>query len=213
MIRIKVFVFNPFMENTYVLYDDSRECIIVDPGCYTEEERNALTSFIAAENLRPVGLINTHTHVDHILGNNFLHRTYGLKPIIHQAGELFLKSAPEHASIFGIEAERMVLPENFLEDGDTFTFGNSALEIVYTPGHANGSICLISHQDRFILTGDVLFQGSIGRTDLPTGNFELLAESIQQKIYTLPDDYVVYPGHGPHTTVGEEKQNNPFVNA
>lgn len=213
MIRIKVFVFNPFMENTYLLYDETGECIIVDPGCYTEEERKALTGFIASEKLVPVALVNTHTHVDHILGNNFIYNTYQIKPLIHQAGEIFLKSAPEHASIFGIEAERMVLPEKYIDEGDEIRFGNSKLEVIYTPGHANGSVCLISHPDKFILSGDVLFQGSIGRTDLPSGNFDLLAESIQQKIYTLPGDYTVYPGHGPETSVEAERNHNPFVNA
>lgn len=201
------------MENTYLLYDETGECIIVDPGCYTEEERKALTGFIASEKLVPVALVNTHTHVDHILGNNFIYNTYQIKPLIHQAGEIFLKSAPEHASIFGIEAERMVLPEKYIDEGDEIRFGNSKLEVIYTPGHANGSVCLISHPDKFILSGDVLFQGSIGRTDLPSGNFDLLAESIQQKIYTLPGDYTVYPGHGPETSVEAERNHNPFVNA
>lgn len=213
MIRIKVFEFNPFMENTYVLYDETGECVIVDPGCYTAEERQTLSGFIASENLIPVALVNTHTHVDHILGNNFIYNTYQLKPLIHKAGEIFLKSAPGHASIFGIEAEEMVLPEKYIDEGDEIRFGNSKLEVIYTPGHANGSVCLISHPDKFVLSGDVLFQGSIGRTDLPSGNFDLLAESIQQKIYTLPGDYTVYPGHGPETSVEEERNHNPFVNA
>lgn len=213
MINIKVFVFNPFMENTYILHDDTKECIIIDPGCSTDDERNTLRTYIEQEKLKPVGLINTHTHVDHILGNNFVFRTYKLKPVIHKEGEMFLESAPEHASIFGIEAERMILPEKYLEDGEYIQFGNSSLEVLYTPGHANGSICLVSHDHRFVITGDVLFQGGIGRTDLPTGNYETLLESITQKLYTLPDEYAVYPGHGPGTTIGEEKSDNPFIRA
>lgn len=213
MISIKVFQFNPFGENTYVLYNESGQCLIVDPGCYTEDERQQLTNFIENKKLSPVAVVNTHTHVDHILGNNFLYRRYGLKPLIHPKAEVFLKSAPEHASIFGIEAERMVLPEKFLEENDQLQLGDDVLDIVYTPGHADGSICIINHAGRFVLTGDVLFSGSIGRTDLPTGDFDILADSIHQKLYTLPEDYLVYPGHGPATSIGEEKHTNPYVNA
>jgi glyoxylase-like metal-dependent hydrolase (beta-lactamase superfamily II) len=211
MIRIKVFVFNPFQENTYVLHDETLECVIIDPGCYGPVEEKQLSDYIASNHLKPVALINTHAHIDHILGNNFMHQTYGLKPLLHKAGEIFLKSAPEHGKMFGFNVDEMVLPEQFLEDNETFRFGNSNLEIRYTPGHVDGSVCLVNHENRFVITGDVLFNQSIGRTDLPTGDFDLLIQSITQKLYTLPDDYLVYPGHGPATTIGDEKLGNPFV--
>jgi hydroxyacylglutathione hydrolase len=161
--------------------------------------------------LKPVALLNTHTHIDHILGNNFIYETYGLKPLVHKAGEVFLESAPEHGSMFGLNVKKMVLPEKYLEENQAFRFGHSSLEVLYTPGHVDGSVCLVSHESRFVITGDVLFNGSIGRTDLPTGDFDLLAESITEKLYTIPDDYIAYPGHGPVTTIGDEKSENPFV--
>lgn len=211
MIRIKVFVFNPFRENTYVLHDNTRDCIIVDPGCSSDLEESELLSYIEANKLRPVKLINTHTHIDHILGNNFIYKTFNLKPVIHLDGERFLKSAPEYGTVFGLQVNEMIMPEKHLDEGDKIYFGHTVLEVLYTPGHADGSICLVSHENRFVVTGDVLFNGSIGRTDLPTGNFDLLADSITRKLYTLPDDYTVYPGHGPETTIGIEKMQNPFV--
>lgn len=211
MIHIKVFVFNPFQENTYLLHDETRECVIIDPGCYSAEEELELTQYIKDERLKPVALINTHTHIDHILGNNFIYKTYGLKPVVHKAGEVFLETAPEHGSLFGFNVGKMVMPEKYLEENQVFKFGNSSLDVLYTPGHVDGSICLVNHENRFVISGDVLFNGSIGRTDLPTGDFDLLAKSIREKLYTLPDNFVVHPGHGPATTIGEEKTGNPFV--
>ncbi|MDZ4205408.1 MAG: MBL fold metallo-hydrolase [Bacteroidales bacterium] len=211
MIRIKVFVFNPFQENTYLLYDQTQECAIVDPGCYTENEKKHLKEFIDSENLLPVASINTHTHIDHVLGNSFVYEAFGLKPLIHHEGFQFLESAQEHGMAFGLKVAEIIHPEIFLNEGEVVLFGKSQLEILYTPGHADGSICLVSHENRFVITGDVLFNGSIGRTDLPTGNFDLLEENIRTKLYTLPDDYIVYPGHGPATSIGEEKTGNPYV--
>jgi glyoxylase-like metal-dependent hydrolase (beta-lactamase superfamily II) len=211
MIRIKVFVFNPFQENTYVLHDETLECVIIDPGCHNSGEEQELARYIRDENLKPVALINTHPHIDHVLGNNFVYNTYKLRPLIHAAGEVFLKAIAEHGSMFGLEVEEPVLPEKYLEEGEIFSFGNAELEILYTPGHVDGSVCLANHENRFVITGDVLFNGSIGRTDLPTGDFDLLAQSITQKLYSLPDDFVAYPGHGPATTIGDEKFGNPYV--
>lgn len=211
MIRIKVFIFNPFQENTYILHDSTGECVIIDPGCYTDAEESKLSRYIKDHHLKPVALINTHTHIDHILGNNFVTFTYGLKPQIHLAGEMFLESAPDYGAMFGLRVSELAMPEKYLEDREIFRFGSSSLEILYTPGHVDGSVCLVNHESRFVITGDVLFNGSIGRTDLPTGDFSLLEESIKEKLYTLPDDYIVHPGHGPATTIGEEKTGNPFV--
>jgi len=213
MIQVKVFVFNPFQENTYLVYDDTGECVVVDPGCATPEEEQKLSGFINDKNLKPVALVNTHTHIDHILGNNFISNSYHLKPLIHQAGEIFLQHAHEHGKMFGFNVKAMVRPEKYLREGANINFGKSVLEVLYTPGHVDGSICLVSNSGRFVITGDVLFNGSIGRTDLPTGNFATLEESIITKLYPLPDDYIVYPGHGPATSIGNEKSANPYVNA
>jgi len=211
MITIEKFVFSPFYENTYILYDESGECIIIDPGCLEPTEENELADFIARKNLKPVKQIFTHCHIDHIFGANFIYSKYNLKPEIHEAALPFLIRGNEQARVYGFDLPKVVEPESFIEEGDKIKFGTSELDVVYTPGHADGSICFISHRQKFVITGDVLFQGSIGRTDFPTGDFDLLMESIRTKLYTLEDDLTVYPGHGEKTTIGFEKRNNPFV--
>lgn len=211
MIYLKSFVFNGFQVNTYVLYDDSKECIIIDPACYQDFEKKQFINFIQKQELIPVCMINTHCHIDHVLGNNFVFETYGIKPEIHKDGLPFINSSTEQAWSFGFEMDEIVKPEKFLKEDDIVKFGNSELEVIYTPGHADGSICLISSESKFVITGDVLFEGSIGRTDLPTGDFEVLTSNIREKLFILPDDYIVYPGHGLTTTIGFEKRNNPFV--
>lgn len=211
MLKIKRFVCNSFQVNTYVLSDETGECLIVDPGCYFEQERKALSDYIMQNQLKPVRLVNTHAHVDHILGNNYVSSLYKIYPEMHKSGLLFLDSAIDQAWGFGFELESIVYPRKYLVDGEMVQFGHSELQAVYTPGHADGSMCFISHAERFVITGDVLFLGSIGRTDLPTGNFDVLIDNIQKKLCVLPDDYVVYPGHGPDTTIGVEKDSNPFL--
>lgn len=211
MITVKIFVFNSFSVNSFVLHDETGDCIIIDPGCSSASEQNKLSDYITGNNLRPVALINTHYHVDHILGNHFVCEKYNLKPSGHKEGKLFWETAHEFGSVFGVSIDEIRKPEIFVEEGDLITFGNSSLEVRYTPGHANGSICLLSHVDKFVIAGDVLFYGSIGRTDLPTGNFDVLMDSIESKLFTLDDDYIVYPGHGPKTNIGYEKISNPFI--
>lgn len=211
MITIEKFVFNPFQENTYIVYDETKDCIIIDPGCYDSYEQKHLAQLVKSFDLKPVCLINTHCHVDHILGNNYVVAKYDLQQCIHKAGLGFLRDAHKHAGMYGIDMEPLAGPVKFLEEGDTVGLGNSGLEVLYTPGHADGSICLLSRNDRFVITGDVLFRDSIGRTDFPTGDFDLLMQSIRDKLFILGDDFTVYPGHGPETTIGHEKVNNPFV--
>lgn len=211
MIQIKKFAFNAFQVNTLVLFDETKDCIIVDPSCYEDYERKGLVEFVKTNDLNVVKQINTHCHVDHILGNNFVKDYFGAELEIHQAGELFLKNAPQHGMAFGFSIEELIEPANFLEDGDTVNFGNSSLRVLYTPGHVDGSICLYSEKDNFVIVGDVLFYGSIGRTDLPSGNFDLLKKSIHEKLFVLDNKTKVIPGHGPDTSIGFEKQNNPFV--
>ncbi|HRH65489.1 MAG TPA: MBL fold metallo-hydrolase [Bacteroidia bacterium] len=211
MITIQSFTFNPFEENMYVLYDETKEAAIIDPGCYTAAEKQALSHFIEKEGLKPVKLLNTHAHLDHMLGNNFVASRYRLDLEMHEADLELLQSAPVYGQIWGIKPEPSPDPSSFLKEGDTVTFGHSTLGVLFTPGHCPGSITFYSAAEKFAIAGDVLFYGSIGRTDLPGGNHELLIRSIREKIFPLGDDTIVYSGHGPATTVGFEKQHNPFL--
>jgi glyoxylase-like metal-dependent hydrolase (beta-lactamase superfamily II) len=212
MIKIERFIFNLFEVNTYVLYDETKESVIIDPGCYESAEQNRLKKFIEEKGLKPVRLLNTHTHIDHILGNQFIVNQYNIKPEIHEKGLIFLNKLPDTAVGFGMIVNEVPQPGNFINDGDIIKFGNSRLKVLYTPGHANGSVCFYNEEQKFVIVGDVLFNQSIGRTDLPTGDFDLLNKSIEEELFTLPDDVIVYPGHGPETTIGFEKINNPYVN-
>ena len=211
MISIQAFVFNPFSENTYILYDDSKECVIIDPGCSTEDERKELVGFIEDENLKPVRLLNTHCHIDHVFGNSFVAKKYNLGLEIHKLDLEVLHSLPQVSHLYGLNAEESIEPSNFLEEGEKITFGNSTLDIVFTPGHSPGSICFINQEGKFVIGGDVLFYGSIGRTDLPGGDHETLLTSIREKLFVLEDDFSVFSGHGEETTIGFEKKNNPFL--
>lgn len=209
--QIHKITFNDFGVNTYIISDDTRECIIIDAACYTPEEEQHLTNYISEHQLMPVKIVNTHSHMDHILGNPFAKKTYNIPLLAHAKGNSFIKTATASASVFGFHIKETVYPDDYLDEGNQVTFGNSSLDVFYTPGHADGSICLYSEKERFLISGDVLFRDSIGRTDLPTGDYDVLNEQIKTKIFTLPDETIVYPGHGPNTTVGEETMNNPFV--
>jgi len=194
-----------------LLHDETGECIIIDPGFYEDHEKTELTTFVSANKLSPVRLIYTHCHVDHILGNNFIVDTYGLKPELHRAGLPFLPQGQHQGRIYGFDLESPRGEPSFIEHGDLIEFGASSLKAVYTPGHVDGSLCFINYPQRFVITGDVLFRDSIGRTDFPTGDFDLLMESIHNQLFTLEDGFTVYCGHGPETTIGYEKVNNPFI--
>ena len=210
--NITRFVFNSFGVNTYILKDDNGKCLIIDPACQYESEERELLDYIASNHLKPVGMVNTHFHVDHIVGNTMICKTFHLKPQCHKNCKMFWETAAEFGAVFGIKLENLIIPFDFIEEGDIITFGNSSVEVLYTPGHADGSICLVNHAERYVVSGDVLFRDSIGRTDLPTGDFDTLYSSITTKLFSLPDDYIVYPGHGPETSIGYEKLNNPFLN-
>lgn len=212
MLKIDSFTFNPFQENTYVLSDDSGECIIIDPGCYDAEEKEELAIFIDSKGLKPVKILLTHAHIDHVLGINFLAGKYGLPIVMNSIETELLKSASIYGQMWGIQVEPAPDPQEFLKDGDTFTFGKTELEVLFTPGHSPGSLSFYHRPTKQLIAGDVLFYGSIGRTDLPGGNFETLEKSIRTKLYTLEDDVIVYSGHGQSTTIGHEKRTNPFVN-
>jgi hydroxyacylglutathione hydrolase len=210
MATIQAFPNNPYQENTYLLYDDSGECAIIDPGMYTAAEQNAVVNLIAQHQLKPVLLLNTHCHIDHVLGNKFVFDQYGLKPQFHEGEMAVLEAMPVWAQQSGIRYELSPLPETYLPETGTITFGNTTLELIFAPGHSPAHLCFYSAADQVLIGGDVLFRGSIGRTDLPGGNHTQLINNIQQKLFLLPDDCTVYPGHGPETTIGFEKATNPF---
>ncbi len=211
MSNVVRFVFNPFQENTYVLYDETLECVIIDPGCSTPEEEHKLKRFIAEKHLKPVKLINTHCHIDHIMGNRFVKDTYQTPIFMHRDEQPVLDAAVQYGSMMGLQMAPPPPADHFLEPGTTIGFGNTSFQILYTPGHSPASVSFYNAQGGYVIAGDVLFQGSIGRTDLPGGDFDTLEDSIKTQLYVLPDDTVVYCGHGPQTTIGTEKRNNPFV--
>ena len=210
MIHVASFAFNPFQENTYVLYDETKECIIIDPGCYTSNEQKRLEAFIAKEELKPVRLINTHCHLDHICGNAFVSQKYGLDLEAHEGEQVVLDASIDHGKMYGFVFEPSPNIMHTIQEGDEIKFGNSTLKTLFTPGHSPASISFYSEQDNFVIAGDVLFFMSIGRTDLPGGNHDLLLQSIREKLFTLPDETIVYNGHGQKTQIAFEKLNNPF---
>lgn len=212
MITVKAFTFNPFMENTYLLYDETQSCVIIDPGCNDSTEEAELVSYIEKNDLKPELLLNTHTHVDHVLGNAFVAKKYNLKPQFHKVDLPYYQSVKDYASVYGINYTPGPDPEVFLDEGDKIKFGNSELDILFVPGHAPGHLAFVCHEQEFAIQGDVLFAGSIGRTDLPGGDFDTLIRSIKEKMFSLGDNYTLYTGHGPQTTVGQEKRSNPFLN-
>lgn len=212
MIKIKKFTFNPFQENTYVLHDETKECVIIDPGCYELHEREELASFIEDNQLKPVQLLNTHCHVDHVFGNYFVSQTYGLELACHELDVPTLNLVPRACQLYGIQGYQLSPePSIFLNEGDVVRFGKSELAVIFGPGHAPGHIAFYSEKQHFIINGDILFQGSFGRYDLPGGNFEVLRKTILEKLFALPDQTVVYCGHGGETTIGIEKQSNPII--
>ncbi len=210
MLQVQTFTFNAFEENTYVIYDETGEAAIVDPGCSNRAEEEVLKKFIQANNLRVVYLLNTHCHVDHVLGNAFVKDYFKVPLLMHKADEPTLRAVKIYAPMYGIGGYTEALPDQFLEEGQFVKIGNESLKVLFLPGHAPGHIGFYHAPSAQLLAGDVLFHRSIGRTDLPGGNFDVLIQSIHQKVFTLPDEVVVYPGHGPTTTVGEEKVENPF---
>lgn len=211
MINIETFVFNPFQENTYLLYDHTGECIIVDAGCKQQAERNKLTAYMEEHGFRPVKLVNTHCHVDHIMGVAYLARKFGLPFLIHPAEKSLLPHSMKQADFFGLSLEPPPEPQGFLNEGDVLGFGESELEVIHIPGHSPGSILLHCPGQKFLISGDVLFRESIGRTDLPGGDYESLVGGIREKLLPLDPATRVYPGHGPSTTIGDEKTRNPFL--
>ncbi|MBL7850286.1 MAG: MBL fold metallo-hydrolase [Cyclobacteriaceae bacterium] len=210
MLQVKTFTFNPFEENTYVVYDETREAAIIDPGCYEADEQAALTDFISQEGLTVKWLLNTHGHIDHVLGNYFVKKQYGVPLWMHPVEEPVLRAVKSYAPNYGFSRYQESLPDRYLKEGVNVVIGKTSLEVLFLPGHSPGHVGFYSPDHKLLIAGDVLFYRSVGRTDLPGGNMETLLSSIHYKLFTLPDDVVVYPGHGPTTTLGEEKVANPF---
>jgi hydroxyacylglutathione hydrolase len=210
MLSIKSFVFNPFSENTYVVSDESKQAVIIDPGCFEEEEKKELGDYIAQQQLVVKYLLNTHCHIDHVLGNAHVKEKYNVPFLIHAEEEKVLRAVKAYASNYGFATYQEVLPDRFLKEGEVLSFGNTEWDIHFLPGHAPGHIGFYDPRERVLFSGDVLFEGSIGRTDLPGGNFDTLLHSIRTKLFLLPHEVVVYSGHGNTTTIGNEKATNPF---
>ncbi len=212
MFQIKTFTFNPFQENTYLLINEHNEGILIDPGCSNTDEEQELSDFLTQNNIELKLLLHTHTHVDHVLGYEFIHRTYGLITQMHELELPIFRAVKSYASNYGFIYQEGPEPEILLKDGDIISFGSDSLEVLLCPGHSPGSIVFYCPKQQFAIAGDVLFYRSIGRSDLPGGNHNTLIHSIKTKLYTLPEDTIVFPGHGPQTTIGAEKIYNPFVN-
>lgn len=209
--EIAIFTFNPFQENTYVLFDETKECIIIDPGCNDREERKSLSDFIKVRGLTPVRLINTHCHIDHVLGNNYISDQYGLGLEMHEGELPVLKQCSVVSDMYGIPYDPSPEPTRFIEEGEDITFGKTMFKTLFTPGHSPASLSFYNEDEKILIAGDVLFRESIGRTDLPGGNFNILIRNIKEKLFVLDNSVQVFPGHGPKTTIGHERVNNPFL--
>jgi hydroxyacylglutathione hydrolase len=210
MLQVKIFEFNPFQENTYVLYDETLECVIIDPGCSNREEESELVDFIAHNKLTVKLILNTHCHVDHVLGNWFAKTKFAVDLRIPEHEQVVLTAVRIYAPTYGFHTYQEATPDMYLKEGDIVRFGNQSLDVLFVPGHSPGHVAFYHPAQKLVIGGDVLFYNSIGRTDLPGGNFETLIDSIHKKLFTLPDEVIVYPGHGPETSVGFEKRTNPF---
>jgi hydroxyacylglutathione hydrolase len=203
-------IFNPIEVNTYILADESGECAIIDCGCYDKDEFIELTELIREKNLEPVLLLNTHCHLDHIFGDRFILEKYKLGAFCHKDDDTNRKNSVNHALMFGLFMEIPPEPAGYLTDGQRISFGQTELTAIHVPGHAAGSLAFYCEKDHAVFTGDALFAGSIGRTDLPGGNYKTLINSIKNKLFTLPSDTIVFPGHGNETSIGIETESNPY---
>lgn len=210
MAHIQKFTFNPFQENTWVL-STGGQAIVVDPGCSDTAEEHVLEGYLAENGLTPVRLVLTHAHIDHVLGCAWMHKRYGLLPEMHRADLPLLEAAPRQGQLYGVPCAPSPLPERFITPGEVMELGATRFEVLFVPGHAPGHIALFDKAGGHVISGDVLFQRSVGRTDLPGGDVETLVKSIREVLFPLGDEVVVHSGHGPDTTIGEERRNNPYV--
>ncbi|MFC2089639.1 MBL fold metallo-hydrolase [Bacteroidota bacterium] len=212
MLELKKFIFNSFQVNTLVLFDESKECVIIDPANYSEEENMELLGYVETNNLKPVLQLNTHCHIDHILGINFVKNHFGIPVCAHEKEIGLINNAKLMGDLYGFEVDPLPRIDNYISDNQLLKFGNSELHAIHVPGHSEGSLAYYAAEGSLVICGDALFAGSIGRTDLPGGDFDTLITSIETRLFTLPDETVVWPGHGPSSTILNEKENNPFFN-
>ncbi len=211
MLNVHFFTFNPFDENTYIIVNENKQCWIIDPGMFEQREIDEFISFIHKHQLQPMGIINTHAHLDHIFGVQALVEKYKIPFGIHQAEQPVLDRGKETAAMFGMQLGNVPKPSHYIPHGTPLVLGTDQLQVFFTPGHSPGSISFYYPDGKWVISGDVLFNSSIGRTDLPGGNFDTLITSIRTHLFTLPDDTTVYSGHGDTTTIGDEKMYNPFL--
>lgn len=212
MLQIKRFVFNHFQENTYLAWcDETKECAVIDPGCYHDAEKKELTNFIEKYNLSVKYLLNTHCHIDHVLGNAFIKDLYEPKYLVPEKDKIMLENFGHQTTMVKMEVEPPPIPEEFIDENTELELGEIKVRFLFTPGHTEGEVCIYFKEEKICITGDVLFQGSIGRTDLWGGDYETLMNSIETKLMTLDDDVIIYPGHGARSTIGEERKLNPFL--
>lgn len=212
--RMKIYklTYNPFQENCYVLVDEDNNGIIIDPGCYVKEEQDHFLDFLNSYKIKPIVLLNTHGHIDHIMGNAFVKRNFDVDLYLHKEDLFLLEGAGQSAHLYGLNAfEPSPTPDQWLEDGQKLKFGSIELEVIFGPGHAPGHVAFYCEKEGIVINGDILFQGSYGRVDLPGGDFATLKKTITERMFKLPDNTVVYTGHGPETTIGVEKQGNPIL--
>ncbi|MFD2521053.1 MBL fold metallo-hydrolase [Emticicia soli] len=212
MIHIHYFTFSPFAENTYILWDETKEAVIIDPGCLAQYEKEELADFVADNQLTVKHLLQTHTHLDHVFGSAFVKRKFGVKMLMHKNEIPVLDNVESRCQMWGVKGYEPVEADGFIDEGDVIKFGNSELEILFVPGHAPGHLAFVNHAQKFVIGGDVLFRGSVGRTDFPLCSYTDLMNSIKTKFMTLDDDYKVYAGHNDPTTIGLERRTNPFIN-
>lgn len=211
MLTVKSFEFSPIQENTYILYNEFNNAIIIDPGCYFDDEKETMVNFIDKMKLVPKMLLNTHCHLDHVFGNKFIAEKYGLILRIHEGEKKVLEFAPASGLMYNMPFDNYSGEFDFIKEGEIISLDEDLLEVLFTPGHSPASLSFYNRKEGFVIGGDVLFRQSIGRTDLPGGDFDTLIDSIRTKLFVLPEETKVYSGHGPVTTVGYERRNNPFL--
>ena len=211
--QIKTFVTNPIQENTYLLIDEeSKKCVVVDAGILYDYEEKEFSTYLETNGLQLVAALNTHLHLDHCFGNDFLYKKYGIKAKADKKEESNLNMLKSYAQVFGIPYNGDIQElDSYLNDGDEITFGETTLRVISVPGHSAGGLGFYNEKDGILIIGDSLFKGSIGRTDLPGGDYATLISSLTKRIMTLPEETKVYPGHGPSTTIAEEKIYNPYL--
>jgi glyoxylase-like metal-dependent hydrolase (beta-lactamase superfamily II) len=210
MTEIKKFVFNDFQVNSYIVYDDSFEAVIIDGAGNSHAELKQIFDFIHENNLIPKYILNTHGHLDHVCGNYYLEAHYRIPILMNFEDDFLIDTALHQADIYGFAMEQPPMPDKNIRDHDIIKFGDTKLQVIGIPGHTPGSVAFYCPEEEFVITGDALFLNSIGRTDLPKGNYELLMDSIINRIFELPPETMILPGHGPETTVHDEKKYNPF---